>query len=426
MSVDTTSQPVAEAGKQRKRHRFWVVVLLVVGTLLTPITIMALFVNTQISDTGRYVQNVEPLASDPAIQAYVADTITNRLFDNADVESYIRDVLPPRADRIVGPLASAMKNFVHEATLRVLQSSQFQTLWKEANRVAHTQIVRVLEGNGKGTVSQDSSGTVTLDLSKVVEQVTTQLKTSGVDLFSHIPVVKIGGQVPLFQSKDLYKIRHATSALNKLAFVLPFLVFGSFGGAIWLSRSRRKGFFAAAVCFALGALVLGVGITIGRHFYLNATGSALPHDAAAAAFDTLIRFLRTSVRAALIFSIIIAIAVFFSGASRLATWFRTSVRRIVNFLGRQTDDAGWGFLGAHTFFVRNKRTMRIIVAAGAFVILFFWKHPTPMVIFWTGVITLVLLALIEFFGREPLPATEPKEITLTEPTPAVRPTGSTV
>jgi hypothetical protein len=40
----------------------------------------------------------------------------------------------------------------------------------------------------------------------------------------------------------------------------------------------------------------------------------------------------------------------------------------------------------------------------AFVVLFLWDHPTPSVIFWTAIVALAALALIEFFGREPLPA----------------------
>jgi hypothetical protein len=414
--------------RQRKRHRFWVTVLLVLGTLLTPITITALFVHTEISDTGRYVQNVAPLASDPAIQAYIADNVTNRLFAEVDVESYIRDALPPRGERIVGPLTSALRQFVHEATLRVVQSDQFQKTWEAANRVAHTQLVRVLEGSGNDAVKQTKDGIVTLDLSAVVSQVVDQLKATGIDVFSKIPIVKIGGEIPLFQSKDLYQIRKANNVLDKLAFVLPFVVLACFAGAVFLSRSRRKGFLAAALCFALGALILGIALTIGRHFYLNAATSAeLPENAASAAFDTLVRFLRTSVRAVLVLSAIVILAVFFSGPSRLASWFRVRTRMGANFVGRETDNMGWGWLGSHSIIVRNKGKLRIFVAAVAFTVLFFWKHPTPAVIFWTGVITLAVLAIIEFFGREPLPVVEiDREITLNEPAPTVRPTSSPV
>ncbi len=53
--------------------------------------------------------------------------------------------------------------------------------------------------------------------------------------------------------------------------------------------------------------------------------------------------------------------------------------------------------------VRRKNGLRIVVAALAFLVLFRWKHPTPTVILDFALVVLALLALIEFFGREPLP-----------------------
>ena len=63
-----------------ERIGFWVAVLLVLGMVLTPISILALFLRAEIGDTDRYVETVEPLSSDPAIQSYVADEITTQLF----------------------------------------------------------------------------------------------------------------------------------------------------------------------------------------------------------------------------------------------------------------------------------------------------------------------------------------------------------
>ena len=83
--------------KRHHPHRFWIALLLVTGTLLTPIGITALFVHTQLKDTSRYVQTIKPLASNPAVQAYVADQVTTSLFDQVDVESYVRNALPRAA-----------------------------------------------------------------------------------------------------------------------------------------------------------------------------------------------------------------------------------------------------------------------------------------------------------------------------------------
>jgi hypothetical protein len=402
--------------KPRRRHLVLVSLLLVLGTILTPITMVALYVRTQVNDTGRYVSTVAPLASNPAIQAYVADDITNRLFAEVDVESYVKSVLPPVADPIAAPISTALQTFVHTTVLKIVQSQQFYNLWVAANRLAHSSLVKVLTGSGSGVVTS-KNGVVTLDLSGLLTQVQQALAQSGLTIFSRIPIAKLSAQIPLFQSKDLYKIRHGVGAFNKIAFVLPFVVIALFGGAIFLSRNRRKGFLAAAIGFAIGALILAIGLTIGRSLYLNAATSAdLPHDAAAAAFDTMIRLLHKSVRAALTLSVIVIIAVFFAGPSRLANWFRGRVRAGANWLGKASDDAGWTWLSPKGFVVRTKPQLRIATAAIAFAVLVLWDRPTGFVVFWTAVIVLAILVLIEFFGREPLPPSAPAATTTTAAT----------
>ena len=74
----TRSEAAPEAG--RRTHRFWIAVLLVVGMVLTPVGILALFLRNELADPGRYIHTVKPLSSNPAIQSYVADEITKELF----------------------------------------------------------------------------------------------------------------------------------------------------------------------------------------------------------------------------------------------------------------------------------------------------------------------------------------------------------
>jgi cell division protein FtsW (lipid II flippase) len=74
----------------------------------------------------------------------------------------------------------------------------------------------------------------------------------------------------------------------------------------------------------------------------------------------------------------------------------------VNWLGNESDKAGWRALSAKAFFIRRKGVMRIIAAVVLFLVLFRWDRPTPMVVFWLAVLLLLLLVVIEFFGREPL------------------------
>lgn len=393
--------------KGRRSHRFWVALLLLVAMILTPFTILAIFVKGQINDTGRYVSTVEPLAENPALQAYVAEDVSNQLFERVDIKQYVEDALPKRADALAGPLTSALQGFVRQAVERILQTDQFDRLWEEANRVAHTQLVNILSGNEDGTVSANANGEVTVNLSEVTKLVQEQLASTGIDLFSNIPIANVGGKITIFRSQDLYKARTALKVLDTLAFVLPFVIIACFAGAVYLSRNRRLGFVGCALAFALGAAILALALFVGRGAYLNAaTGQDLPYDAAAAVYDTILRSLHTSVRAVLFLSAIVVIAVFFAGPSRFSVWFRIRVRQGANWLGVQSDQAGWQWLAPNAFIVKRKRGLRIVVAVLAFLVLFRWDHPTPLVIFDIAAVTVLILGLIELFGREPVPAAE--------------------
>ena len=63
-------------------------VLIVVGCLLAPLSVLAVWTANQVSDTGRYVANVEPLIHDPAIQNALTDKITNEVASNIHVTAY--------------------------------------------------------------------------------------------------------------------------------------------------------------------------------------------------------------------------------------------------------------------------------------------------------------------------------------------------
>lgn len=383
----------------RRAHNFWANVVFVVATILVPVAVIATFVKSQVTDTGRYVDTVAPLASDPAIQSYVADRVTTRLFQQVDIEQYVSDALPPKAQRLTGPIASGLESFTREATARILESDQFQKVWTEGNRVAHAQMVKLLTGKG-GNVTVARGGAVEVDLSGVVDQVKQRMSDRGVDLFEKIPTEKLGGEITVFRSEGLYRARRAVGVLETLAIVLPILTVALFALAIWLSASRRRGFVKAAIGLTLGVAFLAVALTVGRNLYLNtAVDGGIPETAAAAVWDTLLRFLRTSIRDLLLVGIVIVLAVFFAGPSRLSVAFRRGVDGAVDWVGGEADRAGWRVLGANDVVRRYRPALRIVVVVLAVVVLVVWSYPTPKVILVAVILALLGLVLVELFGR---------------------------
>ena len=80
--------------------------LIVIGCILAPISVVAVWTKNLVTDTDRYVATVAPLASDPAIQSAIADKITAEIFTNLDVAGITNQAVDALADRGLPPLVA--------------------------------------------------------------------------------------------------------------------------------------------------------------------------------------------------------------------------------------------------------------------------------------------------------------------------------
>ena len=206
--------------------------------------------------------------------------------DNVDVQQIAEDALPARADFLAAGLAAGVEQFVNRAAVRILSSDEFQKVWVEANRRAHSQLDKALTGEG---TLQTRNGKVVLDLSAIVESVRLQLKERGIGIFDRIPIDNLAIQLNIIDAKQIDNARSATKLLNQLSWALPIVSLLCLGGGLALSSNRRRSLIRWGIGAAFAVALIGAGIAIGRSFYLDAvTSPSLPEDTAAAVFDTLV------------------------------------------------------------------------------------------------------------------------------------------
>jgi len=74
-------------------RRIVAIVLVVLTAVLAFAAVPAMYLRSELIDTDRYVATVAPLASDPAIQAEIADKVTQQITDAVDFEALIGDAL---------------------------------------------------------------------------------------------------------------------------------------------------------------------------------------------------------------------------------------------------------------------------------------------------------------------------------------------
>ena len=382
--------------------------LIVVGCVLAPVSVVAVWTANQVSDTSRYVANVEPLIKDPAIQNALTDKISNEIVTRINVKGLTDQAAAalaqkglPRVSTLLhgfsGSLASGVAGFVHSRIHKIITGPRMANAWVQVNRVASQALVAVLSGratSGSGAVGV-SNGQVTLDLAPLITVAKQDLVARGLTIAGKIPIVH--ATFALFPSKNLAKAQKAYRLINDLKIVLPILTLVLLGLGVFIARRPRRALIGAGLGFAASMLVLGAALLIARNLYLNAVpAGTLPPDAAAAAFDILIRFIKTALRTLLLVGLIVAVGAFFTGPAAAAVRTRHALS---SGLGRIRHGGEAGPVSQWTY--AHRTALRIGAVALAAVVFVFWGQPTAAVVIGIAIVLLVVLGLIELIGGRP-------------------------
>lgn len=399
-----------------RQSAWWAVgsaVLVTLACILAPLAVTSVWADRVLSDTDQYVETVAPLADEPAVQQALAAQVTQTVLSYVDVEGVTTDLLntlaqqdnvPPRLaaalPALATPITNGVQNFTRTQVNEFFASPQFATLWAQVNRIAHAQVVKVLEGNQGGAVSAQDN-TITVNLGPIIAQVKQRLVAQGFTLANNIPAVD--KTFVLVQSDAITNAQGFYRLLNTLGLWLPLIVLVLLAGGVALARDRRRTLLAGALGLTASMLLLGVALAIARTWYVETTpANILTEQAAGDVFDVFVRFLRTSLRAVAVLGLVVAIGAFVTGPSSASVRTRESLERGIGSLRGGAEAAGWqpGRVGTWTY--AHKRALRIGVLVGAGLLLAFWSRPTAWVVVLLALLVAVCLAVIEFLGRPPV------------------------
>ena len=402
------SAAVGRGARQRWRS-IVATLLIVVACMLAPLSVAAIWTRNQVTNTDRYVATVTPLASDPAIQNAIADQITAQVFTYIDIKGLTtqavdalagRGLRPDVADQLQAfavPIANGVQSFTRSQVGKIVESDAFADAWVQANRVAHAELVKALTGEGGGAVTVEND-TVSLNLSAFIQTVKQRLVESGFTLAARIP--EVNASFVLFQSADITRARNVFNLLDTLGVWLPIITLVLLVVGVYVAKDHRRALVGAALGVAVGMVVLALGLAVFRAIYLDAVpAQALPHDAAAVLYDTIVRFLRLGLRTILVLSLVVAAGAFLTGQSVTAMRTRQGLTGAIGWLQGSAEHAGWRTGPVGTWVYDHKRALRIAAVTAAALTLVFWGRPNGKVIIGLAVALLVALAVIEFLGR---------------------------
>jgi hypothetical protein len=397
------------AGRQRWRT-ILAVLLIVLACVLAPLSVVAVWTKNQVTNTDRYLRTMAPLASEPAIQSALADRITAKVFASVDVKGLTdqaldvlaRQGLPParvaQLRSLEVPVANGVESFTRTQVGKITSSAAFATAWVQANRFAHAALVKALTGKGGGAVTIQND-TVTLNLGPLIHTVKQQLTASGFGLAAKIP--ETNTSFVLFQSSAITKVQSGFNLLNTLGIWLPIIVLALIALGVYVAKRHRRALVGACLGVGAGMIVLALGLATFRSVYLNALPPTVSQDAAAVAYDTLVRFLRLGLRAVLVLALVISVGAFLTGPSVTAVRTRDGFVRGVGWLRGGAEAAGFRTGPVGIWVYEHKLALRIGAVAVAGLALVFWGQPTGKVIILLAVLLLVALVLIELLGRPP-------------------------
>jgi len=397
----------AEAAVRRPRHwirSFCSAVLIVIACVLAPLSVATVWLASIAGDTDRYVATVAPLAASAPVQDAVAARAATAVTQHLDVNQLLQQVAPsdrPLISKAIGslsgPINSAVADLVQSQTKNVVSSQWFQTFWTQANRQIHTTMVKALTGQGGGAV-QLTDDAVVIDLAPVIDQVKQRLVGDGVSVAARIP--EIHTQITVLSAENIGKAKTGFRLLRMVGDWLPVIAVILAAAGVLLAGRRRRALVAAALGGAFATLVLGIALVVFRAVYLDDLPASVSQAAAADVYDTLVRFLRTTVRTVVVLGLAVALGAWLSGPGARAAQARSvwtsgleAVRAAAGRAGLRTGPVGpW---------VHRYRTwLSWAFVAAAAVTLAFWSYPTAWVVVGLALGLLFALAVIGFLDEE--------------------------
>jgi hypothetical protein len=230
--------------------------LVILGSVLAFLSVFAIWTERQALNTDDWVSTSGRLIQNQTIRAALSDYLVDQLYENVDVEKELQDILPGDTKDLAGPAAGGLRQVAGDGAGRVLETATAQSLWEDANRSAHEQLVSVLED--KGDAVSTSEGNVSLNLGSLLTNLADQVGI-GQNLADKLP--PDAGQIQILRSDELKTAQNIAIAIKGLALVLSLLTFITFAAAIYLTREGR---WVTVLYSGIGLVAAGFAVIVFR------------------------------------------------------------------------------------------------------------------------------------------------------------------
>ena len=319
---NTTDDAPAKIAEPKGKIGFGIASLLVVATIVTLLAFLSIWANRQILDTDQWTTTSTELLEQPAVRDQLANYLVDQLFANVDVQGELEQNLPTQVAGLAGPIAGELRSLATKAANTALEKPVVQQAWKTANRVTHEKLMVILNG-GNAEIST-ANGVVTINTKLMLTNVANQIGLPAKLIDKLPPQV---GQLTVMKSDQLKTAQNVTKAVKGMVVVFSILALVLYIAAIWLATGRRRRVLRwVGISFAsVGVLMLliqGLAKTPVINS-LASTSAVVP--AVSQVYDVSTKLLHEMAISTLVSGILVIIAAFLGGPSRVSVGFRREV-----------------------------------------------------------------------------------------------------
>jgi len=366
---------------------------------MLPVSVFGQWGNRTLTDQSQFLSTMIPLASDPQVQAAVADVLTEAIVEQVDTEQavggLIGNLLPnsPFADTLTSPITAGVNALIGQLVANLIASDIFIDVWTEVNIAAQDSLIAILEGRDEGPI-QTANGAIVLDISSLLIAVQERLVAQGVGFAANVVIEPGRRTIVLAEPAGLAQIQFIYRFANPiLGWAVALLALG-FAIAILLARRRPRMVVATGVVVAVWGGVLAVLLNSGEETFVNRLAGTPLGPAADRFWTYFFTNLETGLRTLITAGVLLIIAGWLSGQSRPARAIRNRIcdaaDRIRVFLPVN---------GAWT--EQQMQWARIIVLAIGVAIFIATDALGISNLLWATLISSLLLFVVQVIGGQP-------------------------
>lgn len=330
MTSTTTGTGTAATARRWGARSIVSLLLFVLATILLVPALVGHWGHRTIIDAERYIQTVGPLIEQPEIQQALAESVTEAVVAKVDTENQVETLLgnlfpnAPFTEQLSAPIASGINSLIGELVTQFVASDQFATVWTELNKAAQRGVVLVLEGKEGGVVFLRGDELI-LDTSSALTAIQTYLVDAGITAAANVTVPENDREIVLAETPALAQLRAVYGLTSPILQWLPLVIALMFGGAILLARRRARTVVATGIVLLASGVLLLVGLGIGQTTFTDQLAGTPWGVASGVFWDTLLQYLIAGTQAVVALGVVLIVAGWFGGRTRLAALLRRPV-----------------------------------------------------------------------------------------------------